>query len=150
MQNGSAGHAAGPNHALPDLTLAGVQVIFHGVHRGCLLMCSQCAVTAVLPHPTIQRNAEFLHSYDVHRTIACDMTCHMSALKVPKGLLVTSQLSCWLQAAYNAGLTPSQLVRQLHPAWVAARAAFITLAPLEELLQRARWGCMCTTQPATA
>ena len=43
------------------------------------------------------------------------------------------------QAAYaRAETTPSELVQQLYPTWEASGPAFITLAPLEDLLQRAR------------
>lgn len=43
-----------------------------------------------------------------------------------------------MQAAYSTGLAPSQLVQTLYPAWAAAGPAFVTLAPLEDLLERAR------------
>ncbi len=54
--------------------------------------------------------------------------------------LLLSSILCIPQAAYAAVLTPSQLVAQLYGAWADAAGAFVTLAPLEDLLQRSRYG----------
>lgn len=47
-----------------------------------------------------------------------------------------------LRTAYKSGLTPSEVIQCLYPRIAAEHGMFITLLPLEDLLDR----CRCSTK----
>lgn len=48
-----------------------------------------------------------------------------------------------LRSAYKSGLSPSEVIQRLYPRIAAEHGMFITLLPLEDLLDRCRY----TTKP---